>query len=59
MTIIHKKLWNQLSGKYESGDTHLLDIFYSNLYSQYTCAKSHQDFLQEWDLLVSLNNLLA
>jgi hypothetical protein len=40
MTIIHKTLWNRLSGRYEIGDIHLLNILYSNLYNRYTCAKS-------------------
>jgi hypothetical protein len=52
-------LWNQLSGKYETGDTHLLDMLYLNWYNQYTCPKSHRAFLQELGLLVSLDNLLA
>jgi hypothetical protein len=38
-------LWNQLSDKYEAGDTHLLDMLYSNLYNQYTSTKSHWAFL--------------
>jgi hypothetical protein len=52
-------LWNQLSGKYEARDIHLLDMVYLNLYNQYTCAKSHQASLQEQDLLASLDNLVA
>jgi hypothetical protein len=59
MTKVYKTLWNQLSGKYEVGDTHLLDMLYSNLYNQYTCAKSHRTFLQELGLLTSLDNLLV
>jgi hypothetical protein len=52
-------MWNQLSGTYEAGDIHILDMLYSNLYNQYTCAKSHQAFLQERGLLTNLDNLLA
>jgi hypothetical protein len=59
MTIAHMTLWNQLFDKYEAGDTHLLDMLYLNLYSQYTCIKSHQGSLQEQNLLASLDNLLA
>jgi hypothetical protein len=57
-TIIHKTLWNQLSGIYKAEDIHLLDMLYSNLYNKYTCAKSQQVFLQERGLLASLDNLL-
>jgi hypothetical protein len=59
MIIIHKMMWNQLSGRYEAKDIHLLDMLYSNLYNQYTCVKSHHAFLQEQGLLTSLDNLLA
>jgi hypothetical protein len=59
MTIAHKALWNQQSSKYDVGDTHLLDMLYLNLYNKYTCAKSHWIFLQELDLLASLDNLLV
>jgi hypothetical protein len=59
MTIIHKTLLNQLSDRFEAGDTHLLDMLYSNWYNQYTCATSHRAFLQEHDLLASLDNLLV
>jgi hypothetical protein len=30
MTKVYKTLWNQLSDKYEAGDTHLLDMLYSD-----------------------------
>jgi hypothetical protein len=59
MTKVYKTLWNQLSGKYEVGDTHLLGMLYSMLYNQYTCATSHRTFLQELGLLTSLDNLLV
>jgi hypothetical protein len=30
MTKVHTMLWNQQFDKYEAGDTHLLDMLYSN-----------------------------
>jgi hypothetical protein len=59
MIKVHMMLWNQLSSKYEVGDTQLLNMLYSNLYNRYTCVKSHRAFLQGLSLLSSLDNLLA
>jgi hypothetical protein len=59
MIIVHIILWNQQFDRFNIGDTHLLDMLYSNWYNKYTCTKNHQAFLQEPGLLTSLDNQLA